>query len=228
MLDLLLAFGTWLPEHMRLFFVGAVVLGLAGGLEKLARQRWGLVLGVPIGEFDEDYPGTIGNPREVDLDPHLYDVGRVEWVDDSRALLLPVHGEMDTSASTEGRTTSTASGFMCVGDLRIDAPTGSIRFRMRVLLRLVPVLGALLFIFGPYVPDPLGMGWPLPGSGQNLLLSLWPVLLFGGMFVYVAVRARTGVITAHHAVTSAFMATLRPAATPDPEPQSSRANARPG
>jgi hypothetical protein len=219
MLDLLLAIEPWSPPaHMRLFFIGLALLGLAGALEKLARQRWGVVLGVPIGKFDEDYPGTIGNPREVDLDPHLYDVGRVQWVTDTRVLLLPVHGDVDMHASSGARATSTASGFMCVGDLRIDASSGSIRFRTRVLLRVVPMLGALLFVFGPYVPDPWGMGWPLPGSGKHLWLSLWPLVAFGGFFGYAAFKARTGVITAHHAVTGAFMATLRPAETTHPEP----------
>jgi hypothetical protein len=219
MLDLLLALDPWsIPAHMRLFFVGMALLGLAGALEKLARQRWGVVLGVPIGRFDEDYPGTIENPRAVDLDPHLYDVGRVEWVTDSRVLLLPLDGDVDMHASTGSRRTSTSMGFMCVGDLQIDAPPGSIRFRTRVLLRVVPLLLALLFVVGPYVPDPWGMGWPLPGTGRSLMLSIWPLGLFGGFFVYTAFKARTGVITAHHAVTGAFMATLRPAATTGPEP----------
>jgi hypothetical protein len=219
MLDLLLALDPWsLPAHMRLFFIGMALLGLAGALEKLARRRWGVVLGVPIGRFDEDYPGTIENPRAVDLDPHLYDLGRVEWVTDSRVLLLPLNGDVNMYASAGSRTTWTSTGFMCVGDLQIDAPPGSIRFRTRVLLRVVPLLLALLFVVGPYVPDPWGMGWPLPGTGRSLMLSIWPLALFGGFFGYTAFKARTGVITAHHTVTGAFMATLRPAATAEREP----------
>jgi hypothetical protein len=50
------------------------------------------------------------------------------------------------------------------------------------------------------------------GTGRSLMLSIWPLALFGGFFGYTAYKARTGVITAHHAVTGAFMATLRPAA----------------
>lgn len=216
--DLLLAFDAWLPPLMRLFFVGMAALGLVGALEKLTRHRWGLVLGVPIARLDEDYPGTIGNPREVDLDPHLYDVGSVEWVTDSRALLSPLRGNMDMYASVGTRRKS-MSELVCVGDLRIDASPGSIRFRTRVLVRIVPLLGALLFIVSAYVPAPWGLGWPLPGGEKPLLMTLWPLLLPGGAFAFSAVRARTGVITAHHVVTGAFMATLRPVEPTEPEPQ---------
>jgi hypothetical protein len=218
MLDLLLAFDLAPQANMRLFFVGVAFLGLVNALEKLARQRWGIVLGVPIATLDEDYPGSIGNPREVDLDPYLYDIGRVEWLTHERLLLSPVNGEVQTSS---GRPRTSASrGIMCVGDLQIDAPPESIRFRTRVRLRIVPTLGFLLFIVGAYVPAPWGMGWPLPGGGEDLLGALWPLILFGGFLAYATVQARSGVITAHHAVTGAFMATLRPSETRDPsEPE---------
>jgi hypothetical protein len=60
------------------------------------------------------------------------------------------------------------------------------------------------------------MGWALPGTGGSLMFSIGPLALFGGAFGYTAFKARTGVITAHHVVTGAFMATFRPAATTEP------------
>jgi hypothetical protein len=196
-----------LPGHMQLFFIGLAAIGLIGALEKLARQRWGLVLGIPIANLVEEYAGELGNPREVDLDPHLYDVGRVEWLTDTRLLLIPARGEVHMHAHAGTRTTSRATGFMCIGDLHIDPRAGILHFRTRVLVRIVPLLGALLFVLGPYVPDPWGMDWPLPGRGP-LWLAVWPFVLFGGFFVFTTARARTAVITAHHAVTAAFMTGL--------------------
>jgi hypothetical protein len=196
-----------MPEAMQLFFVCMIAIALIGVLERVARRRWGVVLGVPIATLVEDYPVSIGTPREVDLDPHLYDVAHIEWVDESRLLILPAGGEVHMSAHVGARGLGTSTGFICLGDLRIDAQPNALHFRTRVLVRVMPLLGALLFMFGPYVPLPLGMGWPLPGGRAPLFLSLWPLVLFGGIFGFTTLRARSRVITAHHAVTSAFMQT---------------------
>jgi hypothetical protein len=65
MLDPPLALDLWsLPAHMRLFFIGMALIGLVGALEKLARQRWGVVLGVPIGRFD-GWAGHCPEPGEA-------------------------------------------------------------------------------------------------------------------------------------------------------------------
>lgn len=200
-----------LPSHMLLFFIGLTALALVGGLEKLARLRWGVVLGLPIAELVEDYATSIADPRAVDLAPHLHEVGRVEWIGDTRLLLLPAHGEVQMHAYSGSRSRSAATSFMCIGDLRIDARPGALHFRTRVLLRVVPLFGALLFIIGPYVPHPWGMGWPLPGqAGRPLWLALWPIVLFGGIFAYATIRARVDVVSTHHAVTAAFMSNSGP------------------
>lgn len=193
------------PTHMLLFFLGFTLLALIGAVEQLTRRR-GIVIGLPIAELVEDYAVTIDNPRGVDVEPHLYDVGRVEWLTDTRLLLFPAHGEVHMHAQVGSHSRSSATSFMCIGDLRIDARPGALHFRTRVILRVVPLLGALLFVFGPYVPEPWGMDWPLPGQDKYpLLVTLWPLVLFGSMFAYAAVRARRDVVSAHHAVTAAFM-----------------------
>lgn len=199
---------AWLPADMRLFVLGLAGLGIVALFESLARRRWGFVLGIPIGSLHEDYDCTLDDPREVDLAPHLYDVARVKWLSRARLLLLPLRGEVHMHANS-GRSMSSAGGFMCVGELSVDSHPGTTQFRTRVLLRLVPLLGALVFLVGPYVPRPWGMGWPLPGSGPSLMVSVWPLVLFGGFFVWIVTRARSGVITAHHAVTGAFMTAIR-------------------
>ena len=55
---------------MLLFFFGIPAIAVFGVLERLARKRWGVVFGVPIGTLVEDYPVDVGKPREVDLSPH--------------------------------------------------------------------------------------------------------------------------------------------------------------
>lgn len=195
---------------MLLFFLGIPAIALFGAIERLARKRWGVVFGVPIGKLVEDYPVDIGRPRDVDLLPHLYDVAQVEWIDDGRLLILPAKGEVNMSASVGPRGTGTSTGFLCIGELRVDARPGALHFRTRVLVRFVPLLGMLLFVIGAYVPAPWGMGWPLPGERGSLMMSLWPLVLFGGIFGVTLVRARAGVISGHHAVTSAFMTAAPP------------------
>lgn len=195
---------------MLLFFFGIPAIAVFGVLERLARKRWGVVFGVPIGTLVEDYPVDVGKPREVDLSPHLYDVAQVEWVDDRRLLILPAKGEVNMSASVGPRMTGTSTGFLCIGELRVDAGPGALHFRTRVLVRVMPMLGLLLFLIGSYVPAPWGMGWSLPGERGSLMLSLWPLVIFGGIFGVTLVRARAGVISGHHAVTSAFVGAAPP------------------
>lgn len=207
--DLSTVIDAWLPSGMRLFYLGFFALGVVAFVESLARRRWGFVLGIPITTIHEDYDCTIDDPRAVDLSSHLYDVARVKWLSHARLLLLPLGGEVNMHARSGGSSVAAVAGFMCVGDLHVDAHPGTTHFRTRVMLRAVPFVGMLLFLVGGYVPMPWGMGWPLPGQGHSLFLSLWPLLLFGGFLGLIFTRARTGVITAHHAVTSAFMTAIR-------------------
>jgi hypothetical protein len=222
--DLWIVLDAWLPGGHALFYLGLSGLGIVALVESLARRRWGVVLGVPITTLHEDYDCTIDDPRAVDLSPHLYEVARVKWLSRVRLLLMPLRGEVDMQARGSGSGAFTGGGFMCVGDLHVDARPGTTHFRTRVLLRVVPLAAALLFLVGCYVPMPWGMGWSLPGRHPSLLWSLGPLVLFGGFFGVIAARARTGVIAAHHAVTGAFMTAIRgkpasnPAGEPDPTP----------
>jgi hypothetical protein len=202
--DLVVAFDSWLPDHNRLFYVYVAVLGVSELIARFAR-RSGIELGIPIAQLVEDYPGSIGTPRDVDLGPHLHDVGQVEWLSDTRLLLLPIGGKMNIHGGAGSRS-ATLSEFVCVGDLRVDAPPGTIRFRTRVLLRITPLVAVLAFIamtFSIYAPAPWGMSFPVPAS---VLKLFGPALLFGCVIGVGFARARVGVLTAHHVVTGAFMA----------------------
>jgi hypothetical protein len=194
----------WLPVP-GLWLAAAMLVAVVAGLERLAVRRSGRVFGIPVGTIVEDYPGHLAYPEGVDLQPHLRELATARWLSPRRLLLLPASGEVDVEVQGAGLDQRVGGGWLFVGELTITDIPGTTGFHTRVLLRIAPTIVALTFIAALYVPYPWGTGWPLDAR-HSWLWRLLPLLGAGGFFAWVAVRARTEVISAHHAATAALLA----------------------
>jgi hypothetical protein len=183
-------------------------LASIGALEHLVMKRTGRVLGVPIATLRESYDVGLRDGEQVDLAPHLYDTATVRELSPGRWLLLPAGAETAVDGRSGPGSSRVSMSWVCVGYLEVESGAGTTRFRTRVVVRLVPLSAGILVPLMALVPEPWGWGWTF-GPPEHAIPALVMFSFLFGFPIYATYAARSAVLSAHHAVTSAWIAARR-------------------